>query len=1429
MKHRTFFGNTAPRDSTPHVKAGLVVTLAAFAAAALSLVGISSSGITHASTTFTVTNTGDNGGVDPAPGAGTGTLRQAIVDANSTPGLDTIAFNIPDTDPNCNATTKVCTITPAAVFPAVTSPVIIDGYTQRPCSSNTAPCSRANTLTVGDDAVLLIEINGTNVVGNQFVLNPGSGTESGGSGSTLKGLIVNQVLGSFSINSSNGNTIAGNFIGTDPTGLSVVGSSDNTITVAGGSNHIGSDTPESRNVIAARRIGGGSPTNIFISSDGNFVQGNYIGTNKNGDALLDTGAFIGIQVSASGNTIGGSTPGAGNVIVAPQRGIFIGGNNNVVRGNRIGTNAAGTAGLGGGDGIFAITSNHTIGGAAAGEGNLISGGNIGVFIFSSPTGTTVVRGNLIGTDITGTLPIPNSSHGIRIDSDDNGTIGGTNPGEANTIAFNGGRGVSLAFGTGWSIRGNSIFSNSAVGIDLLGGTENAFGVTENDPNPPGCPADGDTGPNNLQNFPTLTSIVKSGNNLLIEGTLNSTASSTFTLDFYANDSCDASGNGEGKTYLGSANVMTGANCIADFTGANHITITPASQVTSGARVTATSTDANGNTSEFSACSGPTAIELIDFEAIACETGTVLQWKTGYEVDNLGFNIFLQENGNRVRINQQLIAGSALLVGPSTRLGGGYAYAWKDVATVSPDAIYWLEDIDLKGGSTWHGPVTVQKSEVGGQKAEIRSQKSEIRTSASLSDIGSEEPRDTSSRLEARAQMEIAFASNDYQLSPASRPAVKIAVKQEGWYRVTQPELVALGFDTRGNPRMLQLFVDGRELPIVVQGEKDGSFDAQDSVEFYGVGLDSPFTDSRVYWLLAGDRPGLRVIPSKSDGAPSSSQSFTATVERRDRTVYFAALRNGEKENFFGAVIATNPVEQLITISHVAPNSSRVADLEIALQGVTFSSHRVKIELNGTWVGEVTFDGQSEGAAQVHVAQSLLREGDNIVRLSPLGGQSDVSLVNYVQVSYQHSFRADGNSLKLTAQGREQISVDGFTTKMIRVFDVTDSNSPQELIAEVGQTKNGYSLSFSPSGDGLRTLLCISTETRPDRLSMNHPSSLRDLNASYVIITRRDFFDCLNPLVELRRRQGLSAATIDIDDIYDQFSFGQKTPYAVRDFLAQATNWKNKARFVLFAGDASQDPKNYLGLGDLDFVPTKLIDTDLMETSSDDWFSDFNRDGIADVATGRLPARTVEELTSMVSKILRYEQSSPSNEALLVADANNGFDFEQASAELISLIPTNLRITQVNRGRLDTEKARNCLFEALYREQFLVNYVGHGSVNRWSGNLLTNDDAQELHNEHLPIFVMMTCLNGYFHDAVLDSLGESLLKAERGGAVAVWASSGMTVPTDQALINKELYRLLFNSNSRPTLGEAVMRAKLTSISADVRRTWILLGDPAMKPR
>ncbi len=306
------------------------------------------------------------------------------------------------------------------------------------------------------------------------------------------------------------------------------------------------------------------------------------------------------------------------------------------------------------------------------------------------------------------------------------------------------------------------------------------------------------------------------------------------------------------------------------------------------------------------------------------------------------------------------------------------------------------------------------------------------------------------------------------------------------------------------------------------------------------------------------------------------------------------------------------------------------------------------------------------------------------------------------------------------------------------------------------------------------------------------------------------------------------AVADIEDIYDEFSFGENTPQAVKDFASYAaTSWKKKPRYVLIAGDASYDPKNYLGFGEFNLVPTKLLDTAYLETASDDWFVDFNNDGIPELAVGRLPFRNAQEASMMIAKIVGYEQSSGSEEVLLASDANDGYDFEGASAQLKGTLPASLKVNQINR-RTDTAGAKARLMEAINRGQKLVNYAGHGSVNQWRGNLLVNEDAGQMRNaDHLSVFVMMTCLNGYFDDPALDSLAESLLKAERGGAVAVWSSSGMTSPGDQAPMNQALYRSMFGAEGTALLGDAIREAKRASSDVDIRRTWVLLGDPTMR--
>jgi predicted extracellular nuclease len=825
---------------------------------------------------------------------------------------------------------------------------------------------------------------------------------------------------------------------------------------------------------------------------------------------------------------------------------------------------------------------------------------------------------------------------------------------------------------------------------------------------------------------------------------------------------------------------------------------------------------------------PTAATLDEFSATAQGGEVLLRWQTGEEADNLGFNLYREESGTRTRITPQIVAGSALIAGPGTTLSAGHSYSWWDTAPQGkPDVRYWLEAIDLNGNRLWYGPVKINSAS-GGKRSAAKE-----RQAVMLSMLGRAQIQESTTRpIEATADAVQLAAQSPSSVNLGAQAAVKISVDHEGWYRVTQPELVRAGLDPKVNPRLLQLYVDGREQPIFITGKGGTDFGSADAIEFYGVGLDTASTNSRVYWLIAGSQPGQRIQQARGTGGQASASSFAYTVERKDRTIYFSALRNGDKENFFGAVVTRTPVDQRLTLQHLDATAGGGATLEVALQGVTASRHQVRILLNGSPVGVAAFDGQNSYTVKLPVAQTLLREGENVVNLTAQGEEADTTLLDYTRVTYQHRFTADNNALRLTAASKQQVVIDGFTASAIRVFDVTDAEAVQEIVGVVKPQKNGFAVTVTVTGNGSRTLLAITGDQaqRSSSVTANQPSTWRQPNqsADLVIITHRSLLASARPLQAYRESRGLRVALVDIEDVYDEFSFGNKSAYAVRDFLAYAkANWQRAPQFVLLMGDASLDPKNYLGQGDFDLVPTKLLDTQYMETASDDWLADFTGNGLAEMAVGRLPVRGADEATRMIAKIINYERTTNADGALIVSDSNDGFNFESASNQVRALIPPDIKVEQIDRGQLGTAAAKKALFDGLQRGQRIVNYLGHGSINLWRGNLLTAAEARGLTNgDHLPLFVAMTCLNGYFQDTSLDSLAESLMKAEGGGAIAVWASSGMTLPGGQSLMNQQLYKLMFDAtNSRGrSLGEVTLRAKATISDGDIRRTWILFGDP-----
>src|SRR5205085_531169 len=454
-----------------------------------------------------------------------------------------------------------------------------------------------------------VELKGENIATN------GTGLDIIGGSSVVRGLAIDRFnLAGIHLATGGSNSVMGNFILGNGIGVQIENSANN---------GIGCTTPDERNLISANT--GDGVEIMGTSANGNLVQGNLIGTDVTGTQItfnsLPTGnGGAGIDIYDGSNNIVGNSALAGTPVST--------------EGNVIGGNGA--------DGI-----------------EISSGTSGGV-------GSNGVAGNFIGTDRTGTLDLANSGDGIHLGGDtQNNYIGGTSSNLANIIAHNAGVGVSVNSAAmlghvkknqqpaqagdpvNNTIRGNSIHDNGGLGIDL-----GSVGVTPNDDQ------DTDTGANQLQNFPVITSATATSTNT-ITGTLNSTPGQAFTIDFYANASCDTSGNGEGQTYLGSLTTDP-----TDGNGDVSLTSNPTT-LASGDVITATATDASGNTSEFSQC----------FSTTAGTAGQIEFTMTNYTVTEGPGSVMAQITVNRV-------GGSDGMITATFDTSDGTAQAGEDYTAVN---------------------------------------------------------------------------------------------------------------------------------------------------------------------------------------------------------------------------------------------------------------------------------------------------------------------------------------------------------------------------------------------------------------------------------------------------------------------------------------------------------------------------------------------------------------------------------------------------------------------------------------------------------------------------------------------------------------------------------------------------------------------------
>ena len=489
-------------------------------------------------------------------------LREAIDAANANPDADMIAFALPGSAPYV--------IQPASELPAITTPVELDGTVSGNCAS-------------GRQGVVL---DGSLMPYPAFPYGTISGLRITGGSTTVRGIAVkNFNAHGIAISGAGGNTVECSLFGLDDTGA-IGANTLNGIDVRSSNNLIGGATADRRNVLS----GGWHGVQIAFSS-GNVVRGNYAGTDITGSTAIPNGGGIdvatgadstivrdnvasgnGVGIYASNNTglvvrgnivgldatgtyalgndqegievnqspgalVGGSAPGEGNVISATPGGtglMVFWSPGTMVKGNLIGTNAAGTAVFENSSyGIFLNdTTNTTVGGPNAGDGNLIAGGGYaGIYVAgclggppscSSPADGNVIQGNHIGVGFDGVTDLGSAGPGIGIAQSSNTTIGGAAAGEGNVIAYNAiGIDIYDSIAPGNAILGNAIYANDGLGIDLGGS-----GLSLNDT------GDVDSGANLQQNFPQITAVTPGFATATIDGTLDAQPSTTHRIEVF---------------------------------------------------------------------------------------------------------------------------------------------------------------------------------------------------------------------------------------------------------------------------------------------------------------------------------------------------------------------------------------------------------------------------------------------------------------------------------------------------------------------------------------------------------------------------------------------------------------------------------------------------------------------------------------------------------------------------------------------------------------------------------------------------------------------------------------------------------------------------------------------------------------------------------
>ena len=729
------------------------------------------------------------------------------------------------------------------------------------------------------------------------------------------------------------------------------------------------------------------------------------------------------------------------------------------------------------------------------------------------------------------------------------------------------------------------------------------------------------------------------------------------------------------------------------------------------------------------------------------------------------------------------------------------------------------------------------------------------------------------------------------------PLARLNVSRDGIVRVTEAFLAAQGLDfSQAAPSNLHLLCRGLELPILVEGAQDGRFDPQDAVVFYGqkcairdrdVWNGGDFTDTNVYWLYGDGTPGLRMASVAADpthGYPIASDfPSTQVFEVNNWYDWADHFRPNRDLWYWGPGLwysPGSPASQDVTLALPSPAAGGTCSVQVFMAGFNAVTHQLHGMMNGAaptaGADPGTYPGHALGTVSWSFDGSLSPSGSNTLELSVPASQtvSDYQILDKIAVTYRRQTVADQGALLLTDDDADRrYEVSGFASAPYSLLlgdpDPATGLYRPSVLAGASFGSGTCVFELPASGGASRSLALASTTSPPDSVAACASRDLSDpsLGCDLLVITHPELHpqgqDDAWQAFLARKRASLDVTVADIQEVYDNYSYGLLDPTAIRSFLQDAAaRWAKAPRYVLLLGDATYDYKNYLSTpGFQNLVPTMMVEdtSDYVYmgfNATDSWYADVNGDGFPDMAVGRIPAASYADLAGVLQKLAVYDgQDSTADwakSAFYVADT-----YRQPWEQEFELFSTQLQNTMTvspwvnghvyfhdppyNGADYDAVAAA---VRPWFTQCGIMHYDGHSGMTFWGyhdGILSANpvrggsSDVDLLPDfdpagtsAPLPFVVNSSCYNSGVQWSYRSLMEDLFLRPDRG-SIGSLGYSGLAYSEEEEVATLGLYTSAFGWQKERTTGDLAEVARMTLPAADSRAVFsnILLGDPSMR--